>query len=67
MLPTLAVPSAALAAVVYFLFGAGPIFWTDTSTTLQLIVTTGDMLGRMSAIFLTVTANARPGGAALVG
>jgi predicted MFS family arabinose efflux permease len=56
-----------LAAVSFFLFGAGPIIWTITSTTLRQTVTPGAMLGRVSAIFLTVNAGARPLGAALGG
>ena len=45
--------------------GAGPIVWTISSTTLRQTVTPGAMLGRVSAIFLTVNAGARPLGAAL--
>lgn len=65
MVATLAVPHGALATLSFFLFGAGPILWTITSTTLRQTVTPAAMLGRVSAIFLTVNAGARPVGAAL--
>ena len=67
MLATLWAPSAFLAGLSFFLFGVGPIVWTITSTTLRQTVTPGAMLGRVSAIFLTVNAGARPLGAALGG
>jgi predicted MFS family arabinose efflux permease len=67
MVATLAWPSAALAALSFFLFGVGPIIWTITSTTLRQTVTPNAMLGRVSAVFLTVNAGARPVGAALGG
>lgn len=67
MVATLAWPSAALAALSFFLFGVGPILWTITSTTLRQTVTPNAMLGRVSAVFLTVNAGARPIGAALGG
>ncbi len=67
MVATLAIPSGTLAAVAFFLFGAGPIIWTITSTTLRQTVTPGAMLGRVSAIFLAVNTGARPIGAALGG
>jgi outer membrane lipoprotein SlyB len=56
-----------VAASSFFLFGAGPIVWTITSTTLRQTVTPAAMLGRVSAIFLTVNAGVRPLGAALGG
>lgn len=62
---TLFVPSAALAGLGFFLFGAGPILWTIASTTLRQAVAPQHMLGRVSAIFMTVNAGARPLGAAL--
>ena len=64
---TLVVPRAWLAGVAYFLFGAGPIIWSITSMTLRQSVTEGAMLGRVSAMFLTVNMGARPVGAALGG
>lgn len=67
MVATLALPSGAVAALAFFLFGAGPIIWTITSTTLRQTVTPGAMLGRVSAIFLAVNTGARPAGAALGG
>ena len=67
MLGTLALPHAAWAACSFFLFGVGPVIWTITSTTLRQTVTPGALLGRVSAIFLTVNAGARPLGAALGG
>jgi predicted MFS family arabinose efflux permease len=65
MVGTLALPSGLLAALAFFLFGAGPIIWTITSTTLRQSVTPGPMLGRVSSVFLTVNAGSRPVGAAL--
>ena len=67
MLATLLWPSGYLAALSYFVFGAGPIVWTITSVTLRQTVTPKAMLGRVSAIFLTVNMGARPLGAALGG
>ena len=60
-------PTGALAALSFFLFGAGPLIWTITSVTLRQTVTPGAMLGRVSALFLTVNMGARPLGAALGG
>jgi len=65
MAATLAVPSGALASVSMFLFGVGPIVWVITSTTLRQTAAPHAMLGRVSAVFLTVNAGARPLGAAL--
>jgi predicted MFS family arabinose efflux permease len=67
MVSTLLWPSGALAAVSFFLFGAGPIVWTISSTTLRQTVTPHAVLGQVSAIFLTVNTGARPLGAALGG
>lgn len=67
MVATLLLPTAALAGFAFFLFGAGPIIWTITSTTLRQTVTPSTMLGRVSAIFLAVNTGARPVGAALGG
>lgn len=67
---TIWVPSAILVALGFFVFGVGPILWTITSTTLRQSVTPNAMLGRVSAIMLTVGFGARPIGAgigALVG
>jgi predicted MFS family arabinose efflux permease len=67
MVATLWLPSAALAALSFFLFGAGPIVWTITSTTLRQNITASAMLGRVSSVFLAVNAGAHPLGAALGG
>jgi predicted MFS family arabinose efflux permease len=67
MVATLRWPQGALAAASFVLFGFGPIVWTITSTTLRQTVTPGAMLGRVSAMFLTVNMGARPLGAALGG
>ena len=65
MVATLALPSGALATAAFFLFGVGPIIWTISSTTLRQTVTPQALLGRVTAIFLTVNMGARPLGAAL--
>lgn len=58
-------PTGLLAGASFFLFGAGPILWTISSTTLRQTVTPSALLGRVSAIFLTVNMGARPLGAAI--
>jgi predicted MFS family arabinose efflux permease len=67
MVATLFIPSGVLAGMAFFLFGVGPIVWTITSTTLRQSITPHAMLGRVSAVFLTVNAGSRPVGAALGG
>lgn len=67
MVATLLWPSGWVAALSYFLFGAGPIIWSITSMTLRQTVTPTAMLGRVSALFLTVNMGARPLGATLGG
>ena len=67
MVATLALPGLGLAALSYFFFGAGPIIWAISSTTLRQTVTPPAMLGRVTAIFLAVNMGARPVGAALGG
>jgi predicted MFS family arabinose efflux permease len=67
VMATLWWPLGQLAAAAFFLFGIGPIVWTISSTTLRQTLTPASMLGRVSAIFLTVNAGARPVGAALGG
>lgn len=67
MLGSLIWPGAWMAGLSFFLFGVGPILWTITSTTLRQTLTPGAMLGRVSAIFLTVNTGVRPLGAALGG
>ena len=63
LLSTLVFPSGVWAAVGFFLFGAGPILWTITTTTLRQAVTPNALLGRVSAVILTATFGARPVGA----
>jgi predicted MFS family arabinose efflux permease len=65
MAATMLAPSGALAAVSFFLFGAGPVIWAITTTTLRQTVTPNAMLGRVSAITVTATYGARPIGAAI--
>lgn len=67
MVATLAWPTGLLATLSFFLFGAGPIIWTISSTTLRQAITPQPLLGRVTAIFLTVNTGARPLGAALGG
>ena len=67
MVATLVWPSGWLAGAAFVLFGAGPILWTISSTTLRQTVTPQALLGRVSAIFLSVNMGARPLGAALGG
>jgi predicted MFS family arabinose efflux permease len=67
MVATLWWSHGVLAGASFFLFGVGPIIWTITSTTLRQTLTPGAMLGRVSALFLTVNMGARPLGAALGG
>ena len=64
---TIWVPSGLLVGFGFFVFGAGPILWTITSTTLRQSVTPNAMLGRVSAIMLTVGFGARPIGASIGG
>jgi len=63
LLSTLAYASGPWTAVGFFLFGAGPILWTITTTTLRQAVTPNALLGRVSAVILTATFGARPVGA----
>jgi predicted MFS family arabinose efflux permease len=60
-------PHAAWAALSFVLFGAGPLVWTVTTTTLRQTLVPVHVLGQVSAIFLTANAGARPLGAALGG
>jgi len=60
-------PHAAWAALSFVLFGAGPLVWTVTTTTLRQTLVPSQLLGQVSAMFLTVNAGARPLGAALGG
>ena len=65
MVATLVVPTFWLAALSFFLLGAGPILWTVGSTTLRQAITPSSMMGRVSAINSTATYGARPLGALL--
>lgn len=64
MLLTVAIPSGLLAALSFFLMGAGPILWVVSTTTLRQTVTPRDLLGRVSAINC-LAYGARPLGAAI--
>ena len=64
---TLFWPQGWLAALSYFFFGAGPIIWTITSTTLRQTVTPRAMIGRVTSINIVVSTGARPLGAGLGG
>ncbi|HEY0571318.1 MAG TPA: MFS transporter [Enterovirga sp.] len=58
------VPSPLLAALSFFLLGAGPILWVISTTTLRQSVTPPRLLGRVSAINI-MSYGARPVGSAL--
>jgi predicted MFS family arabinose efflux permease len=64
MLLTVVIPSGFLAALSFFLMGAGPILWVVSTTTLRQVVTPRDLLGRVSAIN-SLAYGARPLGAAI--
>ena len=64
MVLTIAVPSFALAALSFFLIGAGPVIWVISTTTLRQSVTPQNLLGRVSATGM-VAYGARPVGAAI--
>ena len=61
---TIWMPWPALAALSFFLMGAGPILWVVSTTTLRQTVTPRDLLGRASAIN-SAAYGARPLGAAI--
>lgn len=65
MLSTVWLHYPVLAGLAYFLFGAGPVIWSITTTTLRQRVTPASMLGRVSAILLLSTFGCRPFGALL--
>ena len=64
MLLTIWTPSPLLAALSFFLIGAGPIVWVISTATLRQTVTPRALLGRVSAINITAY-GARPIGAVL--
>src|SRR5262249_52167337 len=57
-------PSPWLAALSFFLLGAGPILWVISTTTLRQAVTPPSLLGRVSAINI-MSWGARPVGSGL--
>lgn len=61
---TSVLPAASLAALSFFLLGAGPILWVISTTTLRQSVTPPGLLGRVSAINI-MSYGARPLGSAL--
>jgi MFS family permease len=61
---TVLLPSPWLAALSFFLLGAGPILWVISTTTLRQSVTPPRLLGRVSAINI-MSYGARPLGSAL--
>jgi predicted MFS family arabinose efflux permease len=63
MVATVWWPSAILASVAFFLFGAGPLVWTVSTVTLRQTITPASHLGRVSALFMTANTGARPLGA----
>jgi len=65
MAATLLWPHGWLAALSFVLFGAGPLVWVVTTTTLRQTLVPTRVLGQVSAIFLTVNAGARPLGGVL--
>jgi hypothetical protein len=67
MVASIYIPSPLWAGLSMFLFGVGPTVWVINTVTLRQAVTPGGLLGRVSALFLTVNAGARPIGAALGG
>jgi predicted MFS family arabinose efflux permease len=56
-------PSFVLACASFFLFGAEPILWTISTTTLRQAVTPPDLISRVFAVIMTMTYGARPVGA----
>jgi hypothetical protein len=64
MVATTWAPSPLLAALSFFLIGAGPIVWVISTATLRQTVTPPALLGRVSAINITGY-GARPLGALL--
>jgi len=58
-------PFPLFASLSFFLFGAGPIIWTITTTTLRQSVTPEGLLGRVSATIVMATMGARPLGSAI--
>jgi len=63
MVATVWCPSALLASVAFFLFGAGPLVWTVSTVTLRQTITPASLLGRASAAYMTANTGIRPLGA----
>jgi predicted MFS family arabinose efflux permease len=64
MVLTIWIPSVLLAALGFFLLGAGPVIWVIATTTLRQTVTPPALLGRVSAITIAAYGS-RPVGAAI--
>jgi predicted MFS family arabinose efflux permease len=64
MVLTIYFPHGWLAALSFFLLGAGPILWVISTTTLRQAVTPASLLGRVSAINI-LAYGARPIGAGI--
>jgi predicted MFS family arabinose efflux permease len=64
MVLTMWAPSVVLAALSFFLLGAGPVIWVISTATLRQTVTPRGLLGRVAAISMTAY-GARPVGAAI--
>lgn len=62
---TLLLPLKIFAYLSMFLFGMGPILWTITTMTLRQAVTPQAMIGKVSALIMTVSFGSRPIGAAI--
>lgn len=65
MAATLLAPAPPLAWISFFFFGAGPILWTISTATLRQALTPPELIGRVSAVVMTLTFGARPLGAAI--
>jgi predicted MFS family arabinose efflux permease len=61
------IPGPTMPVLGFFLFGAFPILWTITQTTLRQAVTPAALIGRVSALNTMAGWGARPVGAALGG
>lgn len=65
MFLTLWLPDKVWAYLSLIFFGMGPMVWTITTTTLRQTVTPNRLLGRATAVILTVSFGARPVGAGI--
>jgi len=63
MLTTLLYHSPLLPGAAFFLFGAGPVIWSITTTSLRQSVTPNGIMGGVSGIVLVATSGCRPIGA----